>query len=303
MKNTSKTLFGLAGLALVAAMTVFAVFLPGPGALANSSSVTDTIVVRVVATTPNVTITGPKNGQTFVDPNQPITFNYENVRTVVVTIEYTDPDGNTITEILTNIDSDGQPGSGSIPLDLYNQYGYGDFVIKITGTGSDGVKDEDIIEFFFRPVTGEANQIANTDDVKVDLDYDDNSDEIDYIEINIYDQDGNLIEPLSPIKVPRPDKEVVLPFGEHNLPDGAYTIEITAIDANGNPIKPSHITTVDYKSTKQDEEPIPVPNTGGILAGLNISKSDYLISGLIIFFITGIFGIVIVAKGRDKKRR
>ena len=310
MKKTQKKILGFVGLLFVAAMTVFAAFLPGPGALATTSSVTDTIVVRVVATTPNVTITNPENGKVFVKSKQTITYTYENVQTAVVTLEYRDKDGNVRIETLETIHSDGSPGSGSYDLDLYNDYGFGDFIVKVVGTAPDGVSDEDVVAFAFVPVTGEASQIKNTGKVKVDLDYDENNEDIEFIEINIYDEKGNLIKPLSPVKVNKPDKSVTLPFDEHNLPSGKYTFEISAIGKDGKPLQPPYITSLDYVAPSDDPDiPVPgtgggdSPNTGGLFSGLNISRADYLITGLIVFLLVGICGIVIVGKKSENKRK
>lgn len=308
MKKTQKKILGFAGLILVAVMTVFAALLPGPGALATTSSVTDTIVVRVVATSPNVTLNKPKNGSTVVKPNQTIDYSYENIVSGVLSIEYTDKDGNTRTEILQNITSDGTPGTGTYDINLYERFGFGDFIIKLVGTGGDGVSDEDIVKFTFRPVTGEASQEEGSGDVKVDLDYDEKNEDIEYILINVYDEDGNLIEPLSPVRVDKPNKSTDLPFDEHDLPSGKYTIEIIAIGEDGNPLFPPYVTSIDYVAPGEDPDiPVPdaggdAPNTGSLLENLGISKSDYLITGLIIFFLVGISGIIIVAKKKQDKR-
>ena len=46
-----------------------------------------------------------------------------------------------------------------------------------------------------------------------------------------------------------------------------------------------------------------VPDTGGVLGNLKIAKSDYLITGLMIFFLAGVSGIYFVAKDRKKSKR
>ena len=81
------------------------------------------------------------------------------------------------------------------------------------------------------------------------------------------------------------------------MPTGNYTVEITAYNAEGELLygKP-YYTSVYY-------EAIPVPDTGGMFVGLNISKTDYLITGLIIFSVTAVLGFVFVAKGRGNKNR
>lgn len=297
MKKTHKRLLGFAGLTLVAAMTVFAAFMPGPGAVA-ANSVTETVVVRVLSQTISVDITNPKNGEETVQTNQIIKFDYNNAKTITINIKHTAEDGTETTGVINYTPEEGSI-SGSVPINLYEEYGYGDFIIEIEATNADGFSDRDAIEFTLVPITGEAEQDENTDDVNVDLNYDTENPDIDYIEINVYDKSGNLIRSVSPVRVPRPTTSAKLPFAENNIPDGEYIIEITAMDINGNPIQPPYRTGLDYKVSA-----IPVPDTGAAFAGLNISKSDYLITGLIIFFLVGIFGAVFISKkAHDKKRR
>lgn len=303
MKKTHKKILGFAGLTLVAAMTVFAVFMPNPGAVA-ASTVTDTIIVRVLSPTISIDITEPTNGQSLVYPDQVIKYDYKDAKNITVKIKYTDADG-AITNTTLEFTPNEQTGTGSLPINLYDDYGYGDFVLEITATNADGVSATDAISFSLTPIKGEAEQEGDTGYVDVDLEYDENNADIDYIEINVYDKDGNIISALSPTRVPRPTKTVKLPFGENNIPDGEYIIEITAIGTNGEPIQPPYYTGVNYEEAAM---PVPdtggTPNTGTVFAGLNISKSDYLITGLIIFFLVGIFGIVFISKkSHDKKRR
>lgn len=52
---------------------------------------------------------------------------------------------------------------------------------------------------------------------------------------------------------------------------------------------------------EEPEEPIDVPNTGGFFGTLNISKTDYLITGLIAFFILS--GGLLVYLKKSKNRR
>ena len=52
-----------------------------------------------------------------------------------------------------------------------------------------------------------------------------------------------------------------------------------------------------------DDDFLAVPNTGGLFGALNISKTDYLITGVIVFLLTGIFGAVFIAKRQKKISR
>lgn len=91
-------------------MTVFAATLPVPGASATSS-VTDTISVRVVGSVPDVNILGIDNGEVITVPNQFFKVEYENVDTISVILEHVDLDGNVTTYTLDEFVPDYEPGT------------------------------------------------------------------------------------------------------------------------------------------------------------------------------------------------
>ncbi len=303
MKKTKKRVLGLLGLVLVIITTIFAAFLPSPEASAEGgiTSVTDTISVRVVGSVPDILNVKPINGSVFIYPDQDLSFDYENVEYLTITIRYTDKDD--VEHIIPLLEKDDPesfvdyiPGSYSTPLDLLAEdYGYGEYRVEIVGIGFNDVKDFETVEFALYPVVGEANEV---DDGKVylDLQYDTENKNINTIGINIYDENGNLINVLSPITVNAPDMRVGLPFAENNLPTGNYRIEITAYNAEGEALYKPYITYYYY-------EMIPVPNTGALFSNLNISRTDYLVTGLMIFFLAAILGIAFIAKGRSNKSR
>lgn len=312
MKKTQKQILGFFGLGVVVAMTAVAIALPSPWASAVTSSVTDVITVRVVGDTPNVDIIGITSGSEFLDAEKDIRVNYENVDHLKVTLKYTDTEGNTKETVLEEGDYDYQPGYIDFHLNLRGpEYGYGTYVLTVKGDGYEGVSDEDIVTFTRKPFEAELEEDEDSGKTFVDLDYvpDDttpiNEGEIEKFLIEVYDGDGNLVTPLSPVEVPAPEKQANLPFENYDLPSGKYTIKVIAYDSNDTALSVRYL----YKNIKSDEEvPVPdtnAPDTGGLFKNLNISQSDFLVTGLIIFFMVGIAGIVFVAKRdkRDSKRR
>ena len=303
MKKTKKRVLGLLGLALVIITTIFAAFLPNPEASAEGgiTSVTDTISVRVVGSVPDILNIKPVSGSVFIYPDQDLSFDYENVEYLTVTIYYTDKDD--VEHVIPLLEKDDPesfvnyiPGTYSTSLDLLAEdYGYGEYRVEIVGIGFNDIKDFETIEFAFYPVVGEANE-AEDGKVYLDLQYDTENENINTIGINIYDENGNLVNTLSPITVNSPDMRVELPFAENNLPTGNYRIEITAYNAEGEALYKPYITYYYY-------EMIPVPNTGTLFSNLNISRTDYLVTGLMIFFVAAILGIVFVTKGKNSKSR
>lgn len=290
MRKTPKKILGLLGLGLVAGMTVFAAVLPGSDASAVST-VTDSIVVTVSppAYIANVEFLDHKDDVPYVNPNQNINVSYSGVEQIRATLDWTDENGNTTQYILVDEVVTPQNGTKTLTLNLAN-YGYGIFRLSFEGSGQYGAKS-DTVAFSYVPVTAEVKEDTNGD-INTYLDYDDNSADIDHFEIKIYDDNGQLVETLPAIN--KGIKKVRLPF--ENLPSGKYTVAVLALDATGNALYKSWNDIYVY-----DEPVIAVPNTGGLLGMLNISKADYLVTGLIVFAMVGGFGLFVILK-KDKKK-
>ena len=304
MKKTKKRVFGLLGLGLVAVITIFAASLPGPGAAAvETNQVTDTVVVRVVGSDPLIEITSDQDGKELVKQEQVFSFGYYNSEYIDSKILYTNDEDVTTEHVLIEGEArwvnynDGEYITNPA-LDLLSDgYGYGEYAIESIATGYAGVTYPKTINFSFIPVKGEAAEDPNDGLIYLYLDYDTENENIDHIKINIYDESGNIVKVISPITVEAPGMKVELPFSENNLPTGNYTIGITAYNAEDELLygKP-YYTSIYYKA-------IPVPDTGGMFTGMNISKTDYLITGLIIFSLAAVAGFVFVARGRNNKDR
>ena len=97
---------------------------------------------------------------------------------------------------------------------------------------------------------------------------------------------------MSPINVASPNVRVELPFSEKGMPTGNYKIEITAYNEEGEALYKPYYTSVYY-------ETIPAPDTGAFFTNLGISKTDYLVTALIVFMLVSVFSIVFVAKKEE----
>lgn len=301
MKKTKKRILGLLGLILVIVTTVFAMFLPNPNASAmGPNTVTDIITVKVIGETPSVNITSPiESGQKFVKAADiDLSFGYENIERAAITISYTDKDNNMVTYEAADLVIDDVNGDNTLNLESIGALrGYGEYVVTVRGYGSlEGVYDEDSTEFLFYPVYGEAYEDKDDGLTYLDLTYDTENEDIKKIVVKIYDENGNLVESISPITVTPPDTKVELPFSEKDLASGKYVIRITAYGADDEALYKYYTTSIDYEM-----EVVPVPDTGAIFEKLNISKADYLISSLLIFFTVAIIGIVFVFRDRNRK--
>lgn len=305
MEKTQKKIFGFFGLVLVVAMTFIAASLPSSETSAIST-VTDTLTVRVVSSSSDVNLTSPESGMVTTSAEQTFRLNYANVNTVTLLLTKTDLDGTTHTFTLAVYDTDYGTGEKEYNINLQNAgYGYGEYVITLQGEGASGLSDEDSVAFSYYPVVADATEDENTGETVLNFDYEaydpsnpGGTGEVAEIEINVYDENENLVEELSPIKVAPPETSVVIPFNDYDLPSGTYTIKTTAYDKDGNELYKAYVNHVIQK-----KEDIPVPNTGGLFGALNISRADYLITGVIVFLLTGIFGVVFIAKRQKKTSR
>ena len=293
MKRIPKKILGLFGLLLVAVMTIVAAALPGTGVQAVSS-VTDTIVVRVVGYGPDVSITEPESGSVFLDPERTIEYDYEHVTNLQIIVDYTDKDGKIHAYIIDDYAPDKEAGNGKFTLDLSEErFGYGEYIVRIVGESKSGEPAQSAIKFSYYPFIADVEEDEDSGDPTVILDYDDDNEDLEVIEINVYDGDGKLVK-FSPVKVKPTDKDATLPFADNNLPKGKYKIVVTAYNGEDKLFKE---VTLYF-----DYDPIPVPNTGNFLQKLNISKADYLITSLLVFFAISLVSITFVIRKKNTRK-
>ena len=298
MRKTPKKVLGILGLFAVVSMTIFAATLPTTSASATGN-VTDTIVIRVRSSSPWIDIEEPSNDAIISHPEQTITYEYIYLTKVTAQLTYTDDEGShTVT--LAEIDLSEESGGGEIPFDL-SSYGYGDFTIKLIGDGDDGSPYEDTISISYYPVITTVEQDPTTEDVYANLDYDLDNPDIDTIVLNIYSEDDPE-KLLWTTTVPRGTTKVELPFAEEGFLAGKYIITTTAYDAGGDSLYRPYTVGLDY--TRKSEVPAEVPNTGLFTSGaLNVSNTDFLVTGLIILFITSFSGIYFITHRRRGSRK
>ncbi|MBR3055988.1 hypothetical protein IKG64_01585 [Candidatus Saccharibacteria bacterium] len=320
MKKTHKRALGLFGLAAVVATTVFAATLPDLEASAITN-VEDTITVRVVGNKPDINIISPESGSTVVSPTQDIHFTYEDVDKITIIIVYTDPDGQTHEYLYDEINADYNAGEYSGTIDLSGaDYGYGEYEIKIEGEGAEGVPGTDSIKFSYYPASATIEQTPGTGDgtsggqegtaggstggdYTISFKYDTESGlgsatgATILINENVNGVAGNLIKEIPIAAFPTDSYRLIL--SNYGLPSGDYIITIRiAYQYNGKTYYAYYTYNVSFRVPSRE-----VPNTGSFMGDLNISKTDYLVTGLIVFGIVGVGGFMFVAKKGKKTTR
>ena len=293
MKKTHKKILGIFGLIIVATITAVAAFMPTPATQAVSS-VTDEITVRVIDSVPETTISGIENGTIVVSPGQTFNVHYRNTADVKVTVVFTNVAGTKTTYLLDEFDADYNEGEKSYTIP---NYGYGTYQANVRGEGHEGAWDSDAVEYYYYAVYAE--EVDENEKKYIDVHYNseaEGEDKVDKIEIKVYDENGNEV-PFSPLTVTAPADRIELLFEEYGLSDGTYTIKVIAYNQDGKQLGTPYIFTVVYKSAGTVE----VPVTGGLLQNTNISKTDYLVAGLVTFGLTAIAGVLFILRRERKK--
>ncbi len=292
-----RKIISLVGLAIVVAMTIFAAILPDPEASAISDFI-DPVTIRVMDA-PDVETTGITDGEIFVTEIPSFEITYENSKDVQVIIEYTDKDDVTKTIVFDEFTPDYVDGSKAYIVMPSGDFGYGDYVVTVIGSGASGSQDEASVSFHYYPIILDATEEPENDKYYADLVYTDEDitgdGEITEIILDVYGPDGNLIEALSQIVVTPPDTRVELKMTENHLPAGEYRVVATAYNEDGEIL---------YKASIKDfyyTPPALAPDTGSFFNGINLSRADYLVA--IIMFVTLFVasGWIIITKRKNKK--
>lgn len=299
MEKTRKRILGF--ICLVATIIVTIIAANIPSANTSAAGTNTSITLRVVGPIPDVSITDSPESiiestiPIVIDPAQSITFTCENVDPVNAGIIYTpfgdDGTGVIAEQIFTSLENY-LPCEHILPLDL-DEYGYGNFIITVQGDGDAGF-DEDSVTFDYSALVIDAEQENPGENPIVQLYYDDEV--VDKIILTVYDKDGNIVPGLEAIEVESGTHEVELPFLENDVEGGNYIVKATPYDEDGN-IVPNKAQD-DLLYIAPDLE---IPNTGGPLGMLNLSRTDYLATGVIVFVSAAAFGLFFLKKSKKNR--
>jgi len=327
-KKLNKPLLGFISLIAVIIMTVIAYYIPSEDVAATEGSpMTDTLKVVVYDQYPSVSIEAPSNGDSQANSVLAIDVFYENIDYIDFKLTYSDEDGNPIEISLPRfIPSDLDDvysiasGDDTVEIDLGAlNIRYQNYTLSASAHSPIGY-DEDSVEFSYIP--GKAIQSTETEENGDPILYIEHDKGVEKLEIMVYDKDGKPImnEPLV-INIPSPynagKEKVVLPLGRYGLQPDDYYVGITSYkhvqatdengdllyDEDGNPIMtlikidaPAALFGISYEGMKA----INAPNTGQMLASLNIAKSDYLITLSIVMALACFVGFYSVYKTKHR---
>lgn len=286
MKRTKKQLLGFTGLAAVGIMTAIAYGVPAPNASAATQNTT--VNVQVTEGNPNNIFASPRDGSETVSSLVNVVTNYSQAKRLDFYLTYKDESGNTQRVDLPSYSPANDAGTYNFDLDV-SPYGFGEFVLHTSVTGLDNVtRETDTVSFTYSAMIIDTNQ--GVDDKKNPIVSVEIGSSIEKVVVAIFDKDGNpaFVDEngnVVNIELNRSDIDpatgkilVALPFEKYGAKAGTYAVVFSAYDKD-NKLVSMQTAFVDYSPLTPD-----TPNTGMLSIGdLNISRVDYLVTGMIAF--------------------
>lgn len=305
MQKTKKQLLGLAGLAAVGVMTAVAYAMPAAAAedVPPADDGNINLVVEIRNGVNTARLVAPLDNSYTTAMVVPVAYRYEETEKVETLIEYKDANGYVVSKLVDSYVPTTASGERTFNLDLakysVKDEDYKLIVRAIDGRGS---VNEDTVTFGYRAVTSQPGKPAENGDPQVGIDV---NDKVETIVVQVYNEDD---EPLfvdeegkeTPIVLNRSDigadgkVNIPLPFEKYGAAPGEYTAVIVAYD-QGNNVLSMNTYTIKYSPNTPD-----TPNSGFTIGDLNISRVDYLVTGLIVFGTVAGFAIYLVCR---KSRR
>ncbi len=320
MKTSKKRVFGLIGLLTVGAMTIAAINLPSSDAAAKSTDIEVQVNVNEAAL--SASFNYPQDGAVLLEPQLEVSSNYSHATDIQYYLYYTNADGQEIRQKVAEYRPSSIDDSGiytfNIDLDSYGGLSQdrlvGDYrLVSIARNANSGAEREDSVGFVYRAMTARYDGTNANSDPKIAADV---SSKVEKVQVQAYDKDGNALfvdenGAETPILIDRDEfdgnhLDLVLPFKEYGAANGKYTAVLVSYDGADNIIG---INPVDFNydknsgATDPSGKPIDdstgtpeVPDTGLSSNALNISRLDYILSGVIVFSLVSGFALYLILR-------
>lgn len=322
MKRKTKRLLGVFGLAVVMAMTAIACALPTPEAYAEGSLTDEdkvTIKVTVVGVGSTANLVKPTNGEVVKSNIVPVEYSFQKMKNVLTNLSCTGADGKKVEQVIDSytVPAEMESGTRNFNMDL-NAWGVqADATCRVFLTGK-SIDDKDIrdegVSFEYRAINIDMGDNDGEDDKPVTDEKGDPevtigvSDQVYSLLLQVYDTEGNPIfvnkdGVEEPIIVSRDEFDLVngvyklnLPMSKYGAKAGWYDLVAIAYGQDGKEVVSMNTYRFYYGGINAPD----VPSTGTIMESLNISRADYVVTGLIAFGAMAVFGVYLVAR---KSRR
>ncbi len=304
MQKTKKHFLGMVGLALVALLTLVAYGLPSPEASAAEEGNVD---VQVVVGEPNMNnrINAPRDGDIVVKPDLEISSSYSQASKIEYFLTYSNADGQEVRVPVGSFTPTENSGVNTFTVNLDGYGGFNNYRLTSVAYGNNGAQREDTVAFAYRAINVYYNGLNDNEDPQLKAEV---NEKVDKIQVQVYDKDNNpvfvdengvehpIIVDKSAIDPETGELLIDLPFKEYGVPEGDYRAVVVTYDENDVILS---IDTVPFTYKLRGNTP-EVPNTGSMLENLNISRLDYLLTGLIAFGAVAGFAIYLICR---KNRR
>ena len=291
---------------------------------ATSSEVT--VQVTVLPNGQSVAIKSPTSDSKVLENQVPLNIDFTKSKTIEYEIKLTDKDGTTTTIANETVDvsNAGAANSGSkkIPLDMQQLTNgvFGKVSIKVTVDGK--AETADTVEFNYVPVVVEKTQTNSRGYTGFRIAH---AGGVAKVKVVLKDKAGHKvgdkeIEITDPVAMTNGGIiELNSEDINNKLDKGDYTLEVVALNGAGDDLEKPEL--VNFKFTGKDEPAKPedkpatpgknggkktpaVPNTGGsVFAGMNLSSSDFLASGIAVFAFLSLLAVVFLKKGKKSGYR
>lgn len=316
MQKTKKQLLGLAGLATVAIMTAVACAMPAPGAAAvdhgyecdsaetgNECATTGDSVnlnVTVREGNYNARFVKPRDNSVTTDKIVDVEIAYDQVDRIETLIEYKNDAGDTVNQVINTYSPTDEYGTHTFQINTETfSDSDRDYKLTVRAYNAYGGMREDVVTFKYRAVAAEIKGNAENGDPNLEVSI---NEDVEKISVLAYDKAGN---PLfvdengkeAPIVLDRSAIDpttgkilVQLPFEKYGAQPGEYTVTVSAYNADDEIIS---MVTVPVKYAPATPE---TPNTGSLFGDLNITRVDYILTGLIAFSLVAGFALYLVCR-------
>ena len=301
MQKAKKQLLGFGGLAFVVALTAFASTLPA-GATTVKGNVD--IQVQVYNVNFETIINSPLDGKVYNSPEIDFSETHSHAFRVDYVLQRLNADG-TVAETYAldeyTVIGEDVSGNTNFKLDMNNYGGPGVYVFRSTITSSAGTKKEDAVQFIYAAISANQDDVVTTP-TKVDftVNYSAGVKSLKYVLRNSQGADITGMFTAN-TKAPEEGGSQVLSIDltELGLDAGEYTIYIEGYDGFDGGGELIDTASVNFRYSPDAPN---VPDTGSLLSALNISRADYLITGLVCFTIISVLALVVIKKSHKKNQ-
>ena len=302
MHIAKKQLLGFGGLAIVIAMTAFACTLP-TGAVGVSGNTE--IVVEVMESHSKTEIKKPLDGEVFSTPNIEFSEDHYHAKSVKYYLTKYNIDGTVDwKKELTDyrITGDDVSGHTNFTLNMDENGGTGRYVFSTELIAINDLPLYDHVEFVYAGISADQDDVTTpAGKVGFTVDYTLGVKSLVY---QVFDKDNNPVTEEFVANTANPETggsiDLEIDLTDYNIKSGDYKIMIVGhagVDGTGTTIG-SALLTFTYTAPDSPD----VPNTGSILSALNISRADYLITGIIGFTAISIAALFIIAHAKKHEK-